>query len=529
MARGFALVLGTALMVGGCATVPGAPAIQLPQSAVVESEAALKRIAASDDQGPEYRAVIATNPDAMNQAMAVDANAIKSRTVKPLHGVPILIKDNIETADAMATTAGSLALKDNVTRRDAPLVKRLRDAGAIIIGKTNLSEWANIRADESTSGWSAVGGLTKNPHGKPGELLNACGSSSGSGAAVAAGYVNAAIGTETDGSIICPASSNGVVGMKPTVGLVSRTHVVPISASQDTAGPMTSDVMMAARLLTAMAGSDPLDAATAEADARKQDYAALLAADSAGLKGMRIGVMRSKQGDNAEIIALFDAALERMKRAGAVLVTIPELGIDQSEIGKREFALLLHELKRDMAAYLASLPADSPVKERTLADLIAFNKANAAQEMQYFGQDTFELAEAGTLICPADKKPCDAEAEYRRMAAEAKQMAGKDGIDRLLAQYQVDVLTQPSRGPAWLSTLGKGDNSTGPYASQLPAVAGYPHITVPMGATKEGRPIGLSFIGPQWADGLVLRAGYAFEKAGPSLKVAPPVPAPVVP
>lgn len=517
-----------ALALGGCATVERKmPTVQtIAQENVLMAQ---QRIAANDKIGAKINAVIANDAIiASAAAAATDAADAFDNDKGALYGVPILVKDNVETL-YYPTTAGSLALKDNVTGRNAPIVQRLSDAGAVVIGKTNLSEWANIRSEKSTSGWSAVGGLTRNPHSKAGEMRNSCGSSSGSGAAVGAGFVDAAIGTETDGSIVCPASVNGIVGMKPTVGLVSRTHIVPISATQDTAGPMTADVMMAARMLAVMAGSDATDPATAEADARKVDYSAVLNADKVGLSGMRIGVLRASQGDNPDIIALFDAALARMKIAGAILVDINELGVDQDKLGELEFAVLLHELKRDMVTYLTNLPEGSPIKHRTLADLIAFNKAHASEELQYFGQGIFELAEAGTLICPKAKVPCDPETEYRRIKVAAKAMAGADGIDRLLEENKVSLLVQPTNGPAWLSTLGKGDAFTGPSASQLPAVAGYPHLTVPMGATKDGLPVGLSFIGTKWADALVLRAGYAFEKAGPSLKVTSPVPAPPTP
>lgn len=519
--HGAALIAG--LLLGGCATT-GMNAPVAEPAALKNVQTAYQRIEANDKQGAKINAVIAANKT-RNMAEAAVSDAASASGVKagPLEGVPILIKDNIETAD-MPTTAGSLALKGNQTGRDAPLVTKLREAGAIIIGKTNLSEWANIRSTNSTSGWSAVGGLTRNPHSKAGEMRNSCGSSSGSGAAVGAGFVDAAIGTETDGSIVCPAGVNGIVGMKPTVGLVSRTHIVPISATQDTAGPMTADVMMAARILAAISGSDPLDPATVEADAHKRNYPALLTADTAGLSGLKLGVVRASQGDNPDIISLFDAALARMKAAGAILVEIKELGVDEEKLGELEFALLLRELKRDMAGYLENLPDNSPIKHRTLADLIAFNKAHVQEEMTHFDQNIFVMAETDALLCPpksVKKTSCDPQVEYRRAVAAAKAMAGSDGIDRLLEEHKVDLLVQPTNGPAWLSTLGKGDTFTPPSASQLPAVAGYPHLTVPMGATKDGLPIGLSFIGPKWADALVLKAGYAFERAGPPLKVAP--------
>ncbi|HMP46240.1 MAG TPA: amidase, partial [Sphingopyxis sp.] len=413
----------------------------------------------------------------------------------PLHGIPVLLKDNIEAAGPVPTTAGSLALKDNVTGRDAPLVARLRDAGAVILGKTNLSEWANIRSNGSTSGWSAVGGLTKNPHALD---RNTCGSSSGSGAAMAASLAALTVGTETDGSIICPAGVNGVVGFKPTVGLVSRTYIVPISYSQDTAGPMTLTVRDAANLLTAMAGSDPADPATAEADARKADYSAGLRAT--GLQGKRIGVLRDRIGGRADIAALFDAALAQMADLGATIVEIKDSRKGLEELGAAEFEILLTELKTDMAAYLAGLPAaDGP---KTLADLIAFNKADP-EELRWFDQSLFELAESkGGLDSPA----------YIEAKAKAARLAGPEGIDRLLGDHGVDLLVGVSNGPAWTSDLVNGDHYSGPGASQLPAVAGYPHLTVPMGAI-EGLPIGISFIGPKWADAEVLTAGYAYEQA----------------
>lgn len=454
----------------------------------------IDRIRTIDDSGPTLNAVIARFPDAMTQAWHRDEERRAGKSRGPLHGMPILLKDNIEAAGPVPTTAGSLALKDNVTNRDAPLVARLRAAGAVILGKTNLSEWANIRSGGSTSGWSAVGGLTKNPH-----VLdrNACGSSSGSGAAVAASLGLMAVGTETDGSIICPAGVNGVVGFKPTVGLVSRTHIVPISHSQDTAGPITLSVRDAAAMMTVMAGSDPADPATAEADRYRADYLAALTPDA--LQGARIGVLRDRIGDRADIAALFDAALEQMRAAGATVVEIADSRTGLEGLGAAEFEVLLTELKADMASYLASLPqADAP---RTLADLIAFNKANP-EELRWFGQSLFELAETkGGLDSPA----------YLEAREKAKRLAGAEGIDRLLKTHGVDILVAVSNGPAWPSDLVNGDHFSGPSASQLPAVAGYPHLTVPMGAV-EGLPIGLSFIGARWADAEVLAVGHAYEQ-----------------
>jgi len=463
----------------------------------------LDRIGRIDDYGPKLDAVIATMSQtelsAEGKRLYDERMAGKARG--PLHGIPILIKDNIEVA-GLATTAGSLALKDNVTNRDAPIIARLRDAGAIILGKTNLSEWANIRADNSTSGWSAVGGLTKNPHALD---RNTCGSSSGSGAAVAASLAPLAIGTETDGSITCPAGINGIVGFKPSVGLVSRTHIVPISHSQDTAGPMTLTVRDAAAVMSVIAGSDPADPATAEADARKVDYVAALSPDA--LKGKRIGVMRDRVGDRADVAALFDAAVKQMEALGATLVEIADSRKGTEGLGAAEFEILLTELKADMAVYLGGLPnANGP---QSLADVIAFNKATP-DELKWFGQDTFELAESkGGLDSPA----------YLAAREKAARLAGPEGIDRLLKTHDVDLLVGVTNGPAWVSDLVKGDSYKSPGTSQLPAVAGYPHLTVPMGAV-EGLPIGLSFIGAKWSDADILAAGYAYEQASRK-RVAP--------
>jgi amidase len=464
-------------------------------------KAYLKRIAAIDDSGPRLNAVLTLNPDALKEAKKLDLERRKGKIRGVLHGVPILIKDNIEAAGAMPTTAGSFALKDNVTNRDAPLVARLKAAGAIILGKTNLSEWANIRSNESTSGWSAVGGLTKNPHSL---LHNTCGSSAGSGAAMAAMLAAGTVGTETDGSITCPSSINGVVGFKPTVGLVSRRFVVPISHTQDTAGPMTLTVRDAALMLSAMAGTDPEDAATAEADARKVDYAATLSQN--GLKGLRIGVVEMPGVDPA----LIAAATIRLEAAGAITVKLPINPADYGELGQAEFKILLAELKADLASYLQSLPPGK-VPHKSLADIIAFNTANAATELQHFGQDTFELAEkeAG-LNDPA----------YLEALAKARRLSREEGLDKRFATHDLDLLVGQTNSTAWLSTLGKGDAFALPSLSRLPATAGYPHLTVPMGAIN-GLPVGLSFIGLQWQDAKVLSAGYAFEQAGPSLRVTP--------
>ncbi|WP_353198329.1 amidase [Sandarakinorhabdus sp.] len=478
---------------------PAVPATAPPRVGVAEANAAAA-IARIRAYNPRLNAVIAIDPAALAQARALDL----SRSPRgALHGLPILLKDNIDMAGSLPTTAGSLALKDNVTGRDAPLAARLRAAGAVMLGKTNLSEWANIRADASISGWSAVGGQTRNPYALS---RNTCGSSSGSGAAVAAQLVDAAIGTETDGSITCPAAMNGIVGLKPTVGLVSRTHVVPISHSQDTAGPMTRDVATAARLLTVLAGSDPADPATREADARKTDYVAALRPDA--LKGARIGVLRWATGWHAGVDARFEAALAVLKAQGAVLVDITT-GPNRREIGGNEFQVLLTELKADLNAYLASTPAT--VTARTLADLIAFNKANAAAELGLFGQDTFEKAQATKGLADPD---------YLKARETSLRLAGKEGIDKMLAEAKVTVLVAPTTAPAWFIDPVNADQSPGGGAGGLAAVAGYPHLTVPMGGVR-GLPVGLSFIGAAWSEARLLAYGYAFEQAAPDMKLVP--------
>jgi amidase len=467
-----------------CSTVPAVSQADLTPA---ERDVAtyVQRIAELDDAGPQLNAVIAINSDAMRQAKAAAALS------GPLAGKAVLIKDNIETADAMATTAGSLALKDNITGRDAPLVARLRAAGAVILGKTNLSEWANLRSSLSSSGWSAVGGQTKNPHALD---RSPCGSSSGSGVAVAAGLAWAAIGTETDGSITCPASVNGIVGLKPTVGLVSRRHIVPISRTQDTAGPMTTSVRDAALLLTAMAASDPADPATADADRHRVDYAAGLT--NATLAGKRIGVLRKAAGEHPGVSRLFEAALADLRRAGATLVELDYA--EPRELGRDEFGVLLFEFREGLNAYLRDLPGTPPV--RSLAEVIAFNEAHAETELRWFGQDLFLKAEKATD-----------HAAYDAARANALRLAGKEGVDKLLGEGRLDLLVAPTAGPDWPIDLVTGDHSIGIGGGSLPAVAGYPHLTVPMGGV-EGLPVGLSFIAGKWRDREVLEAGAAFER-----------------
>jgi amidase len=467
--------------------VGGAASAQPLGPAETNVQTALERIAQIDGQ---LHSVIAIDPTAADQARAVDSGALRG----PLAGQPVLLKDNIEAAGPLPTTAGSLALATNVTNRDAPLVARLRAAGAIILGKTNLSEWANIRSNHSISGWSAVGGQTRNPWALD---RNTCGSSSGSGAAVAAGIVRFAIGTETDGSVTCPASITGIVGLKPTVGLVSRTHIVPISHSQDTAGPMTQTVRDAAELLSVIAGSDPADPATRDADKHRTDYAAALDVNS--LKGKRIGVMRFASGFGTD--AAFETALAILRERGATLVEIKKIeNFDDDVVGKNENDVLMAELKADMGTYLKGSPA--PIAVRSLADLIAFNKAHEQQEMGLFGQETFEVAQkTNGLDDPAYKK-----------ARAASFQAASNAIDGMLKQYRVVALVGPTMPPAWTIDAVNGDQISGGGAGSLAAVAGYPHLTVPMGLVK-GLPVGLSFMGPKWSEGLLLSLGYAYEQA----------------
>ena len=475
------LVLVTALSVAAASA-----SAQQPSSAEANVRASLDRIARID---PQLHSVIAVDPTAIDQARSLDR---QRRARGPLFGVPVLIKDNIESAGPLPTTAGSLALANNVTNRDAPLVARLRAAGAVIVGKTNLSEWANIRSTRSISGWSAVGGQTRNPWALD---RNPCGSSSGSGAAVAAGLVRMAIGTETDGSVTCPASINGIVGLKPTVGLVSRTHIVPISHSQDTAGPMTASVREAAELLTAIAGSDATDSATVEADKRRRNYAAGLDANS--LKGKRIGVMRFASGFGTD--AAFETALALLRQRGAVLVEIKKF--DDKLIGKNELPVLLTELKADMAKYLKGSPATIPA--RTLGELVAFDKAHQVQEMSLFEQELFEQAQKTKGL---------ADPAYKKSRATSFQAAGPNGIDKLLRDNRVVALVGPTMPPAWKIDAANGDQISGGGAGTLAAVAGYPHLTVPMGLAK-GLPVGLSFIGPKWSEQLLLNLGFAYEQA----------------
>jgi len=465
-----------------------------PPAAITDTERQIQRIRTLDDAGPMLNAVIAYNPDAA--AIAV------TMTERPLAGRTVLVKDNIETRE-FPTTAGSLALKDNMTGRDAPMIANLRRNGGVVLGKANLSEWANIRSNNSTSGWSAVGGLTRNPYAID---RNTCGSSSGSGAAIAAGFAWAAIGTETNGSITCPAAVNGIVGFKPSVGIVSRTHVVPISSTQDTAGPMTRTVADAALLLTAIAGEDPADPVTLKAK-RVSDYTQGL--EAASLKGVRIGVMRDQAGNRADLKAIFDTALADMERAGAVLVDISFK--PNTQMYGDSFTVLMFELREEMGKYLASIPAFKEGKTpRSLADLIAFNAAHPREEMRWFGQELFELAESTT-----DR------AAYEKARENALRIAGPETLDKLLADNNVQFLVAPTREAAWVSDLVNGDNFNGSVGFGSPsAIAGYPHLTVPMGDI-EGLPVGLSIMGAKWDDHAVLKAGRAYEKARTVMLPAP--------
>jgi amidase len=464
----------------------------LTSEALVQSY--LARIAELDKQGPKLNAVIALNPHALADARKLDAERKAGHVRGPLHGLPVLLKDNIESADGTATTAGSLALKDNITNRDAPLVKRLTDAGAVILGKANLSEWANFRSIHSISGWTGVGGLVRNPYSLD---RTACGSSAGSGAAVSAGLVTLAVGTETDGSVTCPAATNGVVGLKPTVGLISRTFVVPISAEQDTPGPMTRSVRDAAAMLSAMAGSDPADPGTIEADAHKTDYLAGL--KPGALQGARIGILRMTVGRSPQTDAIYDDALAALRKAGAVLVEVK--GPDDAALGAiagAEGDALRVEFKAALNAYLATLPPK--VTARTLDDLIAFDNKEP-RETPLFGQEIFEAASHAPPITDQD---------YLARRANARKLA-RAALDKMLQDANVEVLVGPSTGPATIVDPIDGSRSLGSY-STLPAVSGYPHLTVPMGNVS-GLPVNLSLIGPAWSEARLLALGYAFEQA----------------
>jgi amidase len=455
----------------------------------------LRRIDAIDRGGPALRSIIEVNPDALRIADELDAERRQRGIRGPLHGIPIVIKDNIDTADRMTTTAGSLALEGMIAAQDAFVVTRLRAAGAVILAKTNLSEWANIRSTKSSSGWSARGGQVKNPYALD---HNPCGSSSGSAVAVSANLAMAAVGTETDGSIVCPAGSNGIVGIKPTVGLVSRTGIIPISHTQDTAGPMARTVTDAAILLTAMTERDPRDPATTHAGERTHDYSAML--DAHALKGARIGVSRKLHfGYSADADRVIEAAIESMKAQGAVVVDPVEIpAVDRIQVC--EWEVLLYEFKTGLNTYLAGLGPNARV--RTLADVIAFNNREKAREMPFFGQDLFELAET--------KGPLTS-TEYLTHLANCQHWAGAEGIDAVVEKHKLDALIAPTGSPAWPIDLANGDRFLG-ASSSVAAVAGYPSITVPAGDAS-GLPVGISFFGVAWSEATLIRLAYAFEQA----------------
>jgi amidase len=458
----------------------------------------LERIEAIDRRGPTLRSVIEINPDAVVIAERLDAERKSGTARGPLHGIPVLIKDNIATHDRMSTTAGSLALDGVIAPRDAFLVSRLRAAGAVILGKTNLSEWANFRSTRSCSGWSARGGQCRNPYALD---RNPCGSSSGTGAAIAASLATAGIGTETDGSIVCPSNANGLVGLKPTVGLVSRTGIIPISHTQDTAGPMCRTVTDAAILLSAIAGVDTEDPATGgRADGRtgRIDYATLLAPD--GLKGARIGVARKRfWGYSPEADRLCEGALAVLRDAGAMLVDpadIPNAG----DYDEAEFQVLLYEFKADLNAYLEHWAPTA--SSRSLADLIAFNERERSREMPYFGQEIFERAEA--------KGPLTDQA-YLEALETCGRLSRSEGIDKAMDEHRLDAIVAPTGSPAWPIDLVNGDHFLG--ASSTPgAVSGYPHVSVPVGFSF-GLPVGLTFLGRKWSEGTLLKLAYAYEQA----------------
>ncbi|MBA3657532.1 MAG: amidase [Gemmatimonadaceae bacterium] len=451
------------------------------------------RIRSMDTQGPALRAVIEMNPDALAIADAMDSERRAGKVRGPMHGIPVLIKDNIATADKMETTAGSLMLVGAKVPRDAFIVTRLRNAGAVILGKTNLSEWANFRSTHSSSGWTGRYGQTKNPYALD---RSPSGSSSGSGTAAAANFCAVTIGTETDGSITAPAAAASLVGLKPTVGLVSRSGIIPISASQDTAGPMTRTVVDAALLLTAIAGSDSRDATTREANAHTMDFTRNLAA---GIRGMRIGVPREKLfGYNVKTDALANAAINVLRGLGAVIVdpaNIPTAG----KVDDDEYEVLLYEFKDGLHNHFAEV--DSPIK--SLADMIAYNDAHAREELPYFGQEIFLKAE---------KKGSLKSREYLKALARSQRMARAEGIDATMKKYKLDAFIAPTMAPPPLIDLVSGDPGFPGGATTLPAVSGYPHVTVP-GGYIFGVPIGISFFAEKWSDSKLLRIAYAFEQA----------------
>ena len=471
------------------------------------------RIESMDKKGPTLNHVLELNPDALTIADQRDAELRGGRAARgPLHGIPILIKDNIDTADRMHTSAGSLALAASTPQRDSWVAERLRAAGAVILGKTNLSEWANIRSTHSSSGWSGRGGQGRNPYALD---RNTSGSSSGSGGAVAASYCAAAIGSETDGSVTSPSSACGLVGIKPTVGLIGRSGIIPISHSQDTAGPMARTVRDAAIVLGALTGVDERDDATkASAGKSYTDYTRFLVAN--GLRGSRIGVAREAfMGYSPKTDKLVEDAIALLKHEGATIVDPANIAT-ANKFGDAEFDVLLYELKADLNAYLDSLGPAAPYK--TLADIIKFNEENASREMPYFGQEIFEMAQ---------KKGPLTETKYKQARAKCIRMARTEGIDATMTKHRLDALIAPTQGPVWLIDLVNGDGGGGGSFTQPAAVAGYPHITVPMGLVQ-GLPVGLSFVGRAWSEPTLLKLAHSYEQASkarraPTFAVTAPV------
>jgi amidase len=504
------------VFLGGCATSTQRSQLKLEEATIRDLQAAmqsgsetaeslarkyLQRIDAVDRSGPKLNSIIELNPDALDIARDLDAERNAKGPRGPLHGIPVLLKDNIDTHDGMMTTAGSLALLGSQPLQDATVTRKLREAGAVVLGKTNLSEWANFRGSRSTSGWSGRGGQTRNPY-----VLdrNPSGSSSGSGAAVSANLCAFAIGTETDGSIVSPASHCGIVGLKPTVGLVSRAGIIPISHSQDTAGPMTRTVTDAAIVLAALAGVDARDEATEAArNNGRRDYADFL--DAEGLRGARIGVARKFFGTNTRASKIFDAALEAMKRAGAELIDPADLPT-HGRFGAPEHELMLYEFKAGLNAYFASLGPNAPV--HSLEDVIEFNERNKERELRFFGQET---------LLAAQKKGPLTEPAYLEAVASAKRLAGKEGIDAIMAQHRLDAIVAPTSGPAGRIDPVYGDRGEGGSSSPA-AVAGYPSITVPAGDVF-GLPIGVSFFGRAWSEPMLLKIAFAFEQQSKARRV----------
>jgi amidase len=466
----------------------------------------LDRIAALDRAGPRLRSIIETNPEALEVARRLDEERADGSVRGPLHGVPIVVKDNIDTADRMTTTAGSYALEGHIAAQDSGVAAKLRAAGAIILGKANLSEWANIRSTRSSSGWSGRGGQCANAYAVD---RNPCGSSSGSGASVSANFCAGAIGTETNGSVVCPASLNGVVGLKPTVGLVSRAGIIPISHTQDTAGPMTRSVADAAALLSALAGPDPRDPMSApSARFAGVDYTSFL--DRDGLRGARIGIERSHFGNHPRVDDLMEDAIRAMSAAGATIVdnTIIET---RRSFGGPSYQVLLYELKADLAAYLEI--SGQPNGMATLADIIAFNEANADREMPYFGQEIFYEADAKGNLTSRD---------YLQALEAAGILSRDEGIDVVMEAHDLDAIVAPTTTPAWKIDLATDDGSSHGSSSSA-AVAGYPSITVPNGYVH-GLPVGILFFGRQWSEGVLLRVAYGYEQTTQHRRAARMVP-----